>query len=69
MCKHWQITHKLSKAQRVYVKFVSDLTKTLHIDKILIIPTLSSKAYFADIIAHFRSWRKENSSEILAHGI
>ena len=30
--------------------------------------TLSSKPYFVDIIAHFKSHRKENSSEIPAHG-
>ena len=34
-----------------------------------IIPTLSSKSYFVDNIVHFRSRRKENSSEISAHGI
>ena len=48
----------------------------LHFDKIhknnisiLIIPTLSSNLIFVDIIAYFRSWRKENSSRISAHGI
>ena len=48
----------------------------LHFDKIhknntsiLIIPTLSSNPIFVDIIAYFRSWRKENSSRIPAHGI
>ena len=35
----------------------------------LIIPIFSSKSYFVDIIAHFRSWQKENSSEIPARGI
>ena len=51
------------------------IRRSLHIDKIhknnnsfLIIPTLSSKTYCVDIIAHFRSQQKENSSEIPAHG-
>ena len=35
----------------------------------LIIPNLTSKSYFGDFIAHFRSWRKEHSSKIPAHGI
>ena len=50
------------------------IRRSLHIDKIyknnvsfLIIPT--SNSYFVESIAHFRSWRKKNSSEILAHGI
>ena len=52
------------------------IRQNLHIDKIhkndnsfLIIPTLSSKSYFGDIIGYFRSQRKENSSEIPAYGI
>ena len=49
--------------------------QSLHIDKshknnkFLIIPTLSSNHTFVDIIVHFRSRWKQNSSEIPAHGI
>ena len=46
---------------------------SLHIDKIhkynnlfLIIPTLSSKSYFVDIILHFGNWRNEKGSKIPA---
>ena len=52
------------------------IRRSIHIDKIyknyisfLIIPTLSSKSFFVEIIVHFRPRRNENCSEISTHGI
>ena len=52
------------------------IRRSLHIDKVhtnnnsfLIIPTVSLKSYFVDSIAHLSGQRKDNSSEIHAHGI
>ena len=49
MCFLRRITHKLGKAEGLYVKFVSD-SPNLHIDKIHkndnSIPTLPSKSHF-----------------------
>ena len=48
---------------------MKNISFKFNVRKALIIPTSHQNLIFVDIIAYFRSRRKENSCEIPAHGI